>query len=583
MTLDVCIRNGTLVDGTGGPARRADVGIAGGRIVAVGARLDERAANEIDADGRIVAPGIIDLHTHYDIQAFWDPTLSPSPLHGVTTAIAGNCGFSVAPLAPSEADYLMRMLARVEGMPLETLAAAADWDWGGVGDYLERLDGRVVPNLGILVGHSALRRVVMGDAACERAATEDEVAAMAAVLGRSLEEGGLGFSSSWAATHLDADVAPVPSRHATADELVALCATAGRHPGTTLEFIPGVGTFTDREADLMGRMSAAADRPLNWNVLIVMAGLERQAREQLAASDRAAVLGGRVLGLTMPAPVSPRLSFASGFLLDTIPGWQEAMTAPPVERLARLADPDRRRDLQRAAEDGGAAFGLGNWGQYVFTECFTDHTRPLEGRTVAAVAAERGVEPFDALCDVVVADGLRTGFGFPPNGDTEGDWRARLEVWRDPRSVLGASDAGAHLDFLATFNYPTVMLRRAVLDLQLLDWPEAIRLLTDDPARLYGLRDRGRLATGHAADVIVLDPDRLAPEPVVSRADLPGGGWRLHGGATGVDHVLVNGVEVVRDDRIVEGAAPGRVLRSGRDSTTVTASDAVGPNGGGPG
>jgi N-acyl-D-aspartate/D-glutamate deacylase len=569
--LDRVVRGGTVVDGTGAAAREADVGIRDGRIVAVEERLEPRGAEVIEADGRIVCPGFVDLHTHYDIQVFWDPVLSPSPFHGVTTVIGGNCGFSVAPLEPSESDYLMRMLARVEGMPLPALEAATDWGWTSFASYLGRLDGRLTPNAGFLVGHSAVRRAVMGPAGSEREATDDEVKAMARLLGASLAEGGMGFSSSWAATHNDDDGDPVPSRYATEAELLALCAEVSRHDGTTLEFIPGVGTFTDREADLMGRMSAAADRPLNWNVLIVMAGLGEQVQAKLAASDTAADLGGRVLGLTMPSPVLPRLSFASGFLLDTIPGWHEAMTLPRDERKALLASAEGRADLMAKAAEGNATFGLANFGQYVLTECHTPETKAFEGRTVADVAAERGVDPFDALCDIAVADDLKTGFSFPPNGDTEQDWAARLDVWRDERSVLGASDAGAHLDFLATFNFPTVMLRRAVADLGLLSWEEAISLLTDAPARLYGLRDRGRLAAGCWADVVVLDPDRIAPHPITTRADLPGDGWRLYGEADGIDRVLVNGFDAVVDGKATD-SRPGRVLRSGRDTYTVRAS-----------
>ncbi len=567
MGLDLNIRGGLVVDGTGAAGRRADVGIADGRVVAIADRIDESAARTVDADGRIVCPGFIDLHTHYDVQAFWDPTLSPSPLHGVTTAIGGNCGFSVAPLVASEADYLMQMLSRVEGMPLEALAAATDWDWDSFGSYLARLDGSVVPNLGFLAGHSAIRRVVMGPAACERPARDDELEAMRRLLGQSLDEGALGLSSSWAATHLDGDGEPVPSRWADEYELLSLCREVSRHPSSAIEFIPGVGDFTEREAELMGRMSAAADRPLNWNVLVVIAGLAERVATQLGASDRAAELGGRVLGLTIPMSIRPRLCFASGFLLDTIPGWQGPMTAPHAERLALLGSPEARRAL--LAQAGEAQLGLANFGQYVLTECTSAETKQYEGRTVADVAAEQGADPFDALCEIAVANDLRTGFSFPPYGDTEDDWRARVDVWRDSRAIIGASDAGAHLDFLATFNYPSVLLRRAVADLELLSWEEAISLITDAPARLYGLTDRGRLVEGAHADVVVLDPLRVGPDPVVSRTDLPGGGWRLYGGATGFDRVFVNGVEVVTDGEIGE-ARPGTVLRAGRDTTTVS-------------
>jgi N-acyl-D-aspartate/D-glutamate deacylase len=566
MSHDVHIRGGLVVDGSGAPGRRADVAIDGGRVVEIAEHLEGGAARTIEADGRIVCPGFVDLHTHYDIQAFWDSTLSPSPLHGVTTAIAGNCGFSVAPLAPSEGEYLMRMLARVEGMPLASLEAATDWGWTSFGSYLDRIEGQVTPNLGFLAGHSAIRRTVMGPAANERTATEDEVAAMGALLGRSLDEGALGFSSSWAATHNDGDGQPVPSRWADEAELLALCQEVGRHASSALEFIPGLGDFTAAEGDLMGRMSAAADRPLNWNILVVLAGMAAKIDTQLGASDRAAERGGRVLGLTIPMSVRPRLSFASGFLLDTIPGWQRPMTEPHADRLARLGSPEGRRALLASA--GDAQLGLANFGQYVLTECTTPETKAYEGRTVADVAAQLGAEPFDVLCDIAVANDLRTGFSFPAYGDGEADWQARVGVWRDPRAIIGASDAGAHLDFLATFNYPTVLLRRAVADLGLLSWEEAISLMTDAPARLYGLVDRGRLVAGAHADVVVIDPERVGPDPVVSRIDLPAGGWRLYGGATGIDHVLVNGVEVVTDG-VIGPARPGTVLRAGRDTRPV--------------
>ena len=298
----------------------------------------------------------------------------------------------------------------------------------------------------------------------------------------------------------------------------------------------------------------------------MIAGIADRVATQLGASDRAAELGGRVLGLTIPMAVRPRLSFASGFLLDTIPGWEQAMTAPPAERLALLASPERRRALYESV--GDAQLGLANFGQYILSECSSPETKSYEGRSVADVAAERGVDPFDALCDIAVADDLRTGFSFPPYGDTEADWQARVDVWRDPRSIIGASDAGAHLDFLATFNYPTVLLRRAVVELELLSWEEAVALMTDAPARLYGLTDRGRLVPGAHADVVVIDPERVGPEPIVSRTDLPAGGWRLYGGATGVDHVLVNGREVVTDG-VIGDDRPGTVLRSGRDTAAV--------------
>ncbi|MEI8323635.1 MAG: amidohydrolase family protein, partial [Actinomycetes bacterium] len=268
--LDVLITGGDVIDGTGAVRRRADVGIVDGRITQVGT-ITESAHQTIDATGKVVTPGFIDLHTHYDAQAFWDTSLSPSPLHGVTTVIGGNCGFTIAPLTPQDGDYLMRMLARVEGMPLESLQQGLPWDWSTTAEYLDALDGTLMPNAGFLVGHSALRRVVMHDAANQREATDEEIEAMCNLLRDGLRAGGMGFSSTWSPSHNDHTGVPVPSRHGSRKELIALCAVVEEFPGTTLEFIPAVGEFAQETFELMGDMSAAANRPLNWNLLQVYA------------------------------------------------------------------------------------------------------------------------------------------------------------------------------------------------------------------------------------------------------------------------------------------------------------------------
>src|SRR5439155_5391338 len=264
--LDMAIRGGELVDGTGAPRRRADVGILDGRIVAVGDV--EAAREEVDASGLIVCPGFIDVHSHVDAQICWDPALTPYCLHGTTTTFAGNCGFTLAPWDDDSADYLVRMLSVVEGMPLEALRAGVPGDWKSTGDYLDRVDGTAAINVGFMVGHSALRRVVMGEESVERAATAEEVAAMQRLLRDGLAAGGLGFSSSWGIAHYDAEGIPVPSRSATSEELVALAGVCRSFDGTSLEFIPnGIHPFNDDELELLAGMSAAASRPLNWNVL----------------------------------------------------------------------------------------------------------------------------------------------------------------------------------------------------------------------------------------------------------------------------------------------------------------------------
>ena len=570
--LDLLIRGGSVVDGTGAPARRGDVGVRDGRIVAD--VEGERAARTVDADGLVVAPGFVDLHTHYDAQLSWDPTASPSVFHGVTTVIGGNCGFTLAPAGEEHADYLMRMMARVEGIPVEALSAGLPWDWRSYADWLGRFDGAIGVNAGFLVGHCALRRCVMGAEATERVATSDEVAAMRRLLAEALEAGGLGFSSTQSPTHNDADGRPVPSRAADAAELVALAGTVRDHPGTTLEFITAgcLSGFTDDEVELMTSMCLAADRPMNWNLLGVSAANPDFHHHQLSLSDRAAERGARIVALTLPHVMRIRLSFLSGFVLDGLPGWRETMHLPAPQRMRALSDPQVRQRLKDGADspEAGMLRGLARWERLELAETFAPTTQHYTGRTVGEVAAERGVEPFDALLDIVVADELRTGLHPAlPEGDDE-DWKMRADVWRDPRTLVGGSDAGAHLDMMCGAIYSTSLLGDAVRERGLLTLEEAVHQLTDAPARLYGLRGRGHIAPGAHADLVVFDPETVGPGRERTRADLPGGAARLYADATGIAHVFVNGVEVVAGGAAT-GELPGTLLRSGRDTDTVRA------------
>jgi len=564
--LDLCIRGGTLVDGSGAPGRRADVGIRGGRLVAIG-DVAESAARTLDATGLVVAPGFVDLHTHYDAQVFWDPTLSPSPLHGVTTVIGGNCGFSIAPLAEGTAPYLMRMLARVEGMPLESLEQGVPWSWRSFGDYLDRIEGTLAVNAGFLVGHSALRCAVMGERAVGGVATADDIAAMVALLRRSIEEGGLGFSSSWAPTHNDGEGHPVPSRAATREELIALAGALRGRPGTSLEFIPGVGRFTDEQVDVMAAMSVAAARPLNWNLLTVIAFAREGVEAQLAASDHAKAQGGEVIALTLPQLMSLRLNFVSAFVLDALPGWAEVVTLPLAERKRALADPAVRERLAKGADspEAGAFRAIAVWDNMTIEETYAPANEKYRGRNLGACAREAGRPSFELMVEIALADDLRTSFKTPVFGDDAASWALRKQVWRDPRTLLGASDAGAHLDMIDTFTATTALLGPAVRDRGMLPLEEAIHQITDRPARLYGITGRGRLAEGWHADVVVFDPATVNPRPVHTRHDLPGGAGRLFAGADGIAHVLVNGAEIVRDGALTD-ARPGRTLRAGRDT-----------------
>jgi N-acyl-D-aspartate/D-glutamate deacylase len=571
--LDLLIRDAQIVDGTGTPAHHGDVGVRNGRIVAVG-DVDDSASKTVDAQGQTLAPGFVDLHTHYDAQLFWDPSASPSVQHGVTTVFGGNCGFTLAPAPPDQQDYLTRMLARVEGMPLDALRAGLDWGWSSFADWLGRLDGRIAVNAGFLVGHSALRLAVMGSDAVGGEATRAQIARMVILLQQALNDGALGLSTSQSPTHNDGAGQPVPSRSASRFELVTLAGGLRDHPGTTLEAIIAgcLSGFTDDDIALLTDMSVAADRPLNWNLLGVSAANPDGHQRQLRASGISAERGGRVVALTLPQAMKIRLSFLSGFVLDGLPGWRDTMHLPVPERLRALSDPQVRRRLAEgaASKEAGMLRGLAQWDRLIIVETFAAENADATGRSVGEVAAARGGEAFDTLLDIVGADELRTGLSPPLTGDDAADWRLRAEVWRHPGAVIGGSDAGAHLDMMCGAIYTTALLGRGVREHQVVTLEEAVRLVTDVPARFYGLTERGRITPGWHADLVLFDPATIDHGPERTRYDLPSGAPRLVADAFGISSVLVGGVEVCRDG-VATGAMPGTVLRSGRDTETVSA------------
>lgn len=563
---DMAIRGGLVIDGTGAPARRADIGIDAGRITVIGEV--GAARRTIEVDGQAVAPGFVDVHTHIDAQVCWDTTLSPSSLHGVTTMMAGNCGFTLQPINPREVDYLVRMLAIVEGMPLAALQAGVPCDWTSTGEYLDRIDGTLAVNAGFMVGHSALRRVVMQEDATKREATPAELATMVQLLRAGLASGGLGFSSSWGVAHTDASGDPVPSRFAPADELVTLAAQCRDFPGTSLEFLPKlVDRFVLEQADLLADMSAAAKRPLNWNVLRIADDLDG-AHEAMRQGDHARAKGGKVVGLNMPIPSRARFSFLSGFVLGALPDWGEVIGLPVDQRLAALRDPAVRRRLESTIPRAAQSMQeIAQFAKRVITETFTPQTKKYEGRVVADIARDEGKSPFDALLDIVCADSLRTMFTRLPSAPSADEWKSIVDACRTGRTIIGASDAGAHLDFTAYFDYPVYVLENAVRRHGVVGLEEAVQMLTSIPADLYGLRDRGRLVDGAWADVVVFDPDTVASGTISTRFDLPAGAGRLYAEPVGVPHVLVNGAPIVTDSAYTD-ERPGTLLRAGRDTVT---------------
>ncbi len=569
--MDYVIRGGTVVDGTGAPQGRADIGIQDGLVTEIGS-IDGTSGETIDADGLIVAPGFIDPHTHYDAQLFWDPTATPSSWHGVTTVIGGNCGFTFAPIKPADVDYTCRMMAQVEGMPLAALTTGVPWSWDSFGEYLDHLDGAVAVNAGFMVGHCALRRYVLGED-FGRESTADELQAIKNLLDQSLASGGLGLSTTRSSTHIDGEGQPVPSRWASEDEVLGLCGIVGRHEGTSLELITEgcIGRFSDHEVELLATMSATARRPLNWNVLSVSSDDPGKIEHQLQPSKRAREIGGRVVALTMPVFADNNMSFLTFCALWLIPGWRDVLAVDVPERIQRLRDPAVRANMLDSAS--GSALGrLTDFGRYMIGDVFSEQNERYRNRIVGEIAAERGEDPFATIVDIVAADDLRTVLWPLPTADTEADWKLRRDVWAEPDVLLGGSDAGAHLDRMLGSPYPTRFISDCLRGRELVSVERAVQLMTDVPARLFGLRQRGRLSPGYIADIVVFDPEKIGASPARISFDLPGQSKRLLSDPQGIDRVFVNGVPTIVEGKPT-GNLPGTILRSGRD-TSATATGA---------
>ncbi|RRR78390.1 amidohydrolase family protein [Streptomyces sp. RP5T] len=573
--LDHVIKGATVVDGTGAPAHAADVGVRDGRIAVIG-NVTEEARTSEDATGLVLAPGFVDPHTHYDAQLFWDPYATPSLNHGVTTVAAGNCGFTLAPLSPArpeDADYTRRMMSKVEGMSLVALEEGAPWSWSSFGEYLDALEGRIAVNAGFMVGHCALRRYVMGPDAVGGQPTEEQLGAMLRLFHEAMDSGAWGFSTTQSSTHSDGDGRPVASRHALPAELLALSRAVGEHEGTQIEAIVAgcLDQFSDAEIDLFVEMSAAAGRPLNWNVLTIDSSVPERVPRQLFASEQARKAGGRVVALTMPILTPMNMSLGTFCALNLIPGWGPVLALPVPERIEKLRDPDVQRELLRhsQAKEAGVFRRLTNFGRYVIGDTYSDTNRGLSGRVVEDIAAERGQEPFATLVEICAADSLRTVLWPMPTDNDPASWAMRAEAWQHEDVLLGGSDAGAHLDRMCGAPYTTRFIGDCLRGRKLTSLEQAVKMLTDDPARLFGLRERGRIEEGFHADLVLFDPERIAAGTATLVHDLPGDSPRLDSKAIGVRAVWVNGVEAIRDD-VVSGAVPGRVLRSGRDTRTVS-------------
>lgn len=563
--LDCIIRGGTVIDGTGGPAIKADVGIRNGLVTAIG-KITESAARTVDADGRAVAPGFVDMHTHIDAQVMWEPGLTPSSLHGVTTVIGANCGFAIAPIDDSSADYIVHMLSAVEGIPAESLEAALTPNWKSFAEYLTRVEGKTGLNCGFLAGHSTIRRLVMGEQ-WKQPATPAQVTRMAELVDETVRAGAFGFSSSWNEIHTDHHADPVPSRFAEPEELIQLASVLRKYPGTTLGFQAGNWPkFTERSIRVMGDMSAASGAPLNWNALTVGTGVSEEAiRQRMTASDYAASKGGRVYALMFPSAKRAHITPLTSIFFNMLPNWAEVFGLPPKERIAAMADPAVRARLIAGVESRKTELRANNQFDKMSVDSVVNPAlKAYEGRSLSDIARDEKITPLEVFLNLSVRDELKVYFLSGDIGNDPASWKLRAELWNNPNVIIGASDAGAHLDSLDAFTYTTDFVGPTVRERKLLSLEEAVHRITDQPARFMGLKGRGRLAPGWHADVTIFDPATVRPGKTTMRDDMPAGQSRIFADAVGVDRVMVNGVDVVVGGTVT-GATPGSVMRSDRD------------------
>ncbi len=557
MDYDLKIQGGTVVDGTGGPGRPGDVGVKDGRLVAVG-EAPGRARHVVDATGRVVTPGFVDIHTHYDAQILWDRMLTISPWHGVTTVLMGNCGFGVAPARPEHRELLVRTLENVEGMSAAALQAGmGEWGFETFPQYLDLIDRRgAAINVAAMVGHTPVRLYVMGEDATERPASEDEVARMRAIVAEALAAGAAGFATSRAPTHVGYAGKPVPSRAAEIGEVFALAGALGDAGRGIMQATVGMDLFFSEFEEI----AAETGRPITWTALLAGMLGPGSHRGLLERAVQTQDKGLPVYPQVTCRPLMFEFQFSAPFILDSLPAFAPAVAAVEPEAKKRVyRDPDFRRALRESASvDGG--FGGGLWGRMTIAECPGEPA--LAERSLTEVATERGVHPVDVALDLALASDLEARFRVAVANYEEDEVE---ELLAHPGTVLGLSDAGAHASQLCDACFSTFLLGHWVRDRGALPLEEAVRMLTSRPAEVMGLRDRGRLEVGLAADVVVLDPDTVAAGPLRRVVDLPAGADRLVADAIGIDTVIVNGV-VVRQDGAdalaADGSLPGRVVRS---------------------
>jgi N-acyl-D-aspartate/D-glutamate deacylase len=560
---ELVIRNGTVVDGSGGACYRADVGIVDGRISTIG-RVRGRGHRELDAEGHVVTPGFIDGHTHMDAQVFWDRRGTCSCWHGVTTVVMGNCGFTLAPARSSERHLVVRNLERAEDISPAALAAGIDWSWEGYDGYLDAVEAAPKAiNYAGYVGHSALRTWAMGERAFTADATDEDIAVMREELRRALVAGAVGLSTSRSETHLTSDDRPVASRIASWPEVAALVDVVGEFDGTRLFEISVEQGASDTDAGVrnavferMGDLAVATGVPVTFG--IISPGDDFRSRGLLDLIDRTHARGGRMFGQSLPREATIVLSFLSRLPYDKLAVWSDLRALPIDAQRQRLRDPELRAALVHSAHGGPYLSGIGATVRppdYDKIRAVLDPVGP--NPTLAQVAAQRRLDPVEALIELSLEHDLDQFFTQNVGNDDE---KQVLEILHHPRTVMTFSDSGAHVGYIMESSIQSYLLAYWVRQRQEFTLEEAVRMMTAVPATAWGFFDRGILREGMAADINVFDPEMVGPGPLEVDNDLPTGVSRLKQRAVGFKATIVGGEIVLRDGQHTD-ALPGRLLR----------------------
>jgi N-acyl-D-aspartate/D-glutamate deacylase len=560
MTYDLKITGGTIVDGTGRPGFAGDIGIKDGKVVALG-KAEGATAATIDAAGKAVSPGFVDVHTHYDAQVVWDRMLSISPWHGITTTVIGNCGFGVAPTRAAHRKLILQTLEKVEGMSLDALQAGLGdaWPFETFPQYLDAVEKRgVAINVAALFGHTPLRLYVMGEAATERAATPDELGAMKKLVREAMEAGAIGFGTSKSITHNGYAGKPVPSRQATIEEMDGLVSVMGDMKRGLMQITIG-REFSTRE---MAEVSRKYDIPVTWTALLSYLYGPGGHRKQLDLTAQQRKSGAIVIPQVSCRPLNFEFTFADPFPFEVMKCMNELAAEDarsPGARRRAYADPAWRRMFTAQLTPVFQRW----WERTVVA--WAPSARELEEMPLADAARKAGRDPVDFAFEIALADDLEARFRMAVLNFDETEV---AELITDPHTIIALSDAGAHASQLCDACYSTYLLGHWVRDRKTFTLEQAVHHLTQRPAEMFGITDRGVLAEGRPADVVVFDPATVGPGPLRRVHDLPAGADRIVADAIGVDAVVVNGTLIRRDgkDVVDAGRLPGRVLRNGRAS-----------------